>query len=133
MDNSTRKNACEKPAAGQSANGDTMAGTRGDLPATVRSFVESQLGLHPGEVYSDEHGSSITVTLKGVLSDSERNAAKDKATAELIARALTEAFRSVRGLFLARCSTVLGKSVEAATLTLDPQSNYASIILTVAD
>jgi uncharacterized protein YbcI len=70
------------------------------------------------------------VTLKSVLSNSERNAAKDKRTAELLARTLTEAFRSVSSILVAHCSSAVGITVESATLLLGPQSNCASIIMT---
>lgn len=101
------------------------------LSDAVLLFVRSQLGLKPAAIFVDEHGASITVTLKGVLSDSERNAAKDKRTAELIARAMKEAFRSVAGLLVAASSTALGKTVDEATFFLDPHSNYAAIVLTL--
>lgn len=106
-------------------------GSRKGLTDTIVAFVTAQLGLHPDKVFIDEHGSSITVTLRNVLSDSEKNAAKDKRTAELIARALTEAFRSVSGILVANCSSALEMPVEAASFVLDPQSNHASIILSL--
>ncbi len=105
--------------------------TNDDLFRVIVSFVKSQLGLNPDEIFIDEHGSCINVTLKNVFADAERNAAKDKSTAILIAKTFTESFLSVRGILLAACTETLKMPVESATFLLDPQSNYASILLTV--
>ena len=129
MENNTPENERNTPPP-DTAPGNALV--REALAETVREFVSSQLGLHPSAIFVDYHGTSITITLKGVLSDSERHAAKDKRTAELIARALTEAFRSVSGILTANCSACLGGPVEDATFILDPRSNYASIILPAA-
>lgn len=101
------------------------------LADVVVKFVRSQLGLNPGEVFVHPHGGSATVTLKNVLSNSERNAAKERRTADLIARTLTEAFRSVSSILVAQCSSSVGVTAESVTFLLDPQSNCASIILTM--
>ncbi len=113
-----------RPAQGRNYDG---------LSRTVMSFVTSQLGLKPAAIFIDDHGASITVTLKGVLSESERNAAQDRRTAELVVRALTEAFRSVSGVLVTQCSAAIGETVEAALFSLEPRSNYATIVLSLTD
>ena len=100
------------------------------LSGIILQFMNTQLGLHPDSIFIDEHGGLITVTIRSVLSDSERNAAKDRRSAELITRSHTEAFRSVCSILVSKCSALLGKTVETATFFLDPESNCASIILT---
>jgi len=120
-------------AAEATVSRDTIRGddTKSNLLSdTILQFMNAQLGLHPGSIFIDIHGCLITVTIRSVLSDSERNAAKDRRSAELITKSLTGSFRSVCGILTSKCSDVLGKTVETATFFLDPEANCASIIMT---
>lgn len=94
-------------------------------------FVSNQLGLHPSAIFVDRHDASLMITLKNVLSDSEKYAVRDKHTAELIARTLSEAFRSVAGILKNKTSQVVGRNVSEASLLLDVSTNCASIFLEI--
>lgn len=100
------------------------------LHDTLAQFFDSQLGLHPGSIFLDEHNSSVYVILKHVFADAERNGAKDKRIAELIIRAHKEAFWSISDLLITACSKALGLAVEVSSLLLDPESNLVSLVLT---
>jgi uncharacterized protein YbcI len=127
----SRRNIHSEDSAIQPQNGEIAHTACAGLSDAILFFVKSQLGLNPGAIFIDDHGSCIHVTLKDILANAERNAANDKPTAILIAKTHTESFRSVCGILLSLCTETLKRPVESATLLLDPQSNYASILLII--
>jgi uncharacterized protein YbcI len=123
---------------GQEKNSDAfLINTGNDLYCrimeTALDFVNNQLGLHPRAIFVDQHGLSLMITLKNVLSDSEKYVIKDKHAAELIARTLAEAFRSVAGILKTRISGILGRNILEASLVLDATINRVSIFLEADD
>jgi len=130
MDKSNTKNVEKKNTKNTMINNEyTQIHAR--LSDAVLSFVQTQLGLNPLSIFIDEHENSLIVTLKNVFSDSEKHAAMDKHTADLITRTHIEAYKSVCSILIAKVSDETGWSVEATTFFLDPTANYASIIITI--
>lgn len=99
------------------------------LTDAVRRFAQRQLGLHPATLFVDAHTDSIVLTMHGFLAEAEKNGAKEKRVAALIARSHTEAFRTVRGMLELQASRIIGRPVEGSSLFLDPESDYGTIIL----
>ncbi|MCX7725232.1 MAG: DUF2294 domain-containing protein [Chitinispirillaceae bacterium] len=100
-----------------------------NLREIIEFFVKEQLGLRPESIFIDTHGTSITVTLTNVLSEAEKNGAKDPQTGELIVKAMSESFRSIKDKLIEKCSSVLSKKIKNATFLIDTQSNYATILI----
>jgi hypothetical protein len=69
-------------------------GLRESIAEAAGEFARNQPGIHPGSIFVDHHGASLTITLKKVLAGSEKYAIRDKRAAALIARTLSEAFRA---------------------------------------
>jgi uncharacterized protein YbcI len=127
MDDTNHKRTGKNHQANAFSNADSDI--YGSIMETALEFVNHQLGLYPRAIFVDQHGASLIITLKGVLSDSEKYAMKDKRAAELIAKTLSEAFRSVAGILKTKIGGVWGRTISEASLVLDAAINRASIFL----
>lgn len=100
-----------------------------ELHEIIGRFVKEQLGLQPKNIFIDTHHTSITVTLREVLSEAEKNGAKDPKTAELIVKALSESFRSIKEEFIKRFNNVITTKIKNVTFLMDIDTNCATIII----
>lgn len=100
-----------------------------ELQEVIGTFVKKQLGLKPKSIFIDTHPPSITVTLTDVLSEAEKNGAKDPKTGELILKAIYESFRSIKEEFIKMCKNVITTKIKNVTFLMDIETNCATIII----
>jgi uncharacterized protein YbcI len=97
------------------------------LEQAVREFLLNQMSIRPAHLAVHVHDDSVEASLGGVMSASEKSTLRDRFMAELLCRSYASAYRHVRAVLEAAIAQLLGVRIVNSSFALDPESDCATI------
>jgi len=104
-----------------------------EVVQAVARFVCEQLALSPNSILANLHHDTVYVMLQGMTFPAERTCARDEHGQEMLEHYHANVFNVCRHLLDSEIQRILGRSVERATLKVEPVSGNGVIQFTLGN
>ena len=102
------------------------------LTEAVVKFQKEQMSISADRVWADLHPDSLVVTILGATCPAEQDYAKDAKARELLERLYNNLFATSKRILEVAIEEILGRTIEHAKLSVDPESGDHVILFTLA-